>query len=36
MHDLTGCEEVTLDTWKQRSLFEKIIEPFAWILERQQ
>ncbi len=34
--DLTRCEEVTLDTWKQRPLFEKVIEPFAWILERQQ
>jgi cardiolipin synthase len=34
--DLKGCEEVTLDTWKRRSLFEKIVEPFAWILERQQ
>ena len=34
--DLTCCEEVTLDTWKQRPLVEKIVEPFAWILERQQ
>ncbi len=34
--DLKCCEEVTLDTWKQRPLFEKIVEPFAWILERQQ
>ncbi len=36
MHDLTSCEEVTLETWKRRSLFEKLVEPFAWILERQQ
>jgi phosphatidylserine/phosphatidylglycerophosphate/cardiolipin synthase-like enzyme len=35
-HDLKSCEEVTLDTWRQRPLFEKIIEPFAWIFERQQ
>jgi cardiolipin synthase len=35
-HDLKGCEQVTLDTWKHRPLLEKIIEPFAWILERQQ
>jgi len=35
-HDLLSCEEVTLDTWRQRPLFEKIVEPFAWILERQQ
>ena len=34
--DLACCEEVTLDTWKRRPLFEKIVEPFAWILERQQ
>ena len=34
--DLKSCEEVTLDTWKQRPLIEKIVEPFAWILERQQ
>jgi cardiolipin synthase A/B len=34
--DLKCCEEVTLDTWRQRPLFEKIVEPFAWILERQQ
>jgi cardiolipin synthase len=34
--DLELCEEVTLDTWKRRSLFEKIVEPFCWILERQQ
>jgi cardiolipin synthase len=34
--DLRSCEEVTLDTWKRRPLLEKIVEPFAWILERQQ
>jgi cardiolipin synthase len=34
--DLQGCEEVTLDTWKRRPWIEKVIEPFAWILERQQ
>jgi cardiolipin synthase len=34
--DLTFCEEVTLETWKRRSLLEKLVEPFAWILERQQ
>jgi cardiolipin synthase A/B len=36
LHDLTSCEEVTLETWKRRPWFEKIVEPFAWILERQQ
>ena len=35
-HDLKSCEEVTLDTWRRRPWFEKIVEPFAWILERQQ
>jgi hypothetical protein len=34
--DLQHCEEVTMDTWKRRPLLEKIIEPFCWILERQQ
>ena len=36
LNDLKSCEEVTLDTWKRRPWFEKIVEPFAWILERQQ
>jgi cardiolipin synthase len=36
VNDLKCCEEVTLETWKRRPLFEKIVEPFAWILERQQ
>jgi cardiolipin synthase len=36
LQDLQECEEVTLETWKRRSLFEKIVEPVAWILERQQ
>ncbi|RDJ93413.1 hypothetical protein B4Q13_22070 [Lacticaseibacillus rhamnosus] len=34
--DLKQCEEVTLDTWQRRSLFEKLVEPLCWILERQQ
>jgi cardiolipin synthase len=34
--DLTCCEEVTLETWRRRPLVEKMVEPFAWILERQQ
>lgn len=36
VNDLKACREVTLETWKQRPWFEKIVEPFAWILERQQ
>jgi cardiolipin synthase len=35
-HDLQSCEQITLETWKRRPLFEKVVEPFAWILERQQ
>jgi len=35
-HDLQSCEEVTLEKWKRRPLFDRIVEPFAWILERQQ
>jgi cardiolipin synthase len=34
--DLETCEEVTFERWKQRPLWEKIIGPFIWILERQQ
>jgi cardiolipin synthase len=34
--DLKSCERITLETWKRRPLVEKIVEPFAWILERQQ
>lgn len=36
LEDLQHCEQVTMDTWKRRSLFEKLVEPFCWILERQQ
>jgi cardiolipin synthase A/B len=36
LQDLQCSEEVTIETWKRRSLAEKIIEPFAWFLERQQ
>ncbi len=36
VRDLSCCEEVTLETWRRRPLVEKIVEPFAWILERQQ
>ena len=36
LHDLSCGEEVTLDTWKRRTLVEKIVEPFARIFERQQ
>ena len=34
--DLDGSVEVTLDRWRRRPLWEKIVGPFIWILERQQ
>ena len=34
--DLRASEEVTLDAWRRRPLWEKIVGPFIWILERQQ
>jgi cardiolipin synthase len=34
--DLGVSEEVTLDRWQRRPLWEKIVGPFIWILERQQ
>ena len=34
--DLEASREMTLDMWRRRPLWEKIVEPFVWILERQQ
>jgi cardiolipin synthase len=34
--DLRVSEEITLDAWQRRPLWEKIVGPFIWILERQQ
>jgi cardiolipin synthase len=34
--DLTVCEEVTLAAWQSRPIWEKALNPFVWILERQQ
>jgi cardiolipin synthase len=34
--DLASSDEITLDRWKKRPLWEKVVEPFVWILERQQ
>lgn len=36
LDDLQHCEEVTMETWRRRPLLEKLVEPIAWILERQQ
>ena len=34
--DLAASEEITLARWAQRPLFEKVVGPVCWILERQQ
>ena len=34
--DLKDSREVTLEEWQRRPLWEKIVGPFVWILERQQ
>jgi cardiolipin synthase len=34
--DLAASTEVTLARWRKRRLWEKIVGPFVWILERQQ
>jgi cardiolipin synthase len=34
--DLEASREITLEMWRRRPLWEKIVGPFVWILERQQ
>jgi cardiolipin synthase len=34
--DLRGSREITLEHWERRPLWEKVVGPFVWILERQQ
>lgn len=34
--DLLDSEEITLEKWERRPVWEKIVGPFVWILERQQ
>jgi len=34
--DLAASTEMTLEQWRRRPLWEKIVGPFVWILERQQ
>jgi cardiolipin synthase len=34
--DLSNSDEITLERWRRRSIFERIAAPFVWILERQQ
>jgi cardiolipin synthase A/B len=35
-NDMRDSEEITLEKWERRPLWEKIVGPFVWILERQQ
>jgi cardiolipin synthase A/B len=34
--DIRDSQEITLERWQRRPLWEKIVGPFVWILERQQ
>jgi cardiolipin synthase A/B len=34
--DIDDSDEITLERWRRRPLWEKIVGPFVWILERQQ
>ena len=34
--DLAASDEITLEQWQRRPLWEKVVGPFIWILERQQ
>ena len=34
--DVQASDEVTLEKWRRRPLWEKVVGPFVWILERQQ
>jgi cardiolipin synthase A/B len=34
--DLAASDEITLDGWRRRSPFEKVVGPVCWIFERQQ
>jgi hypothetical protein len=34
--DLAASDEITLERWTSRPVFEKLVGPVCWILERQQ
>jgi cardiolipin synthase len=34
--DIEASQEITLERWHRRPVWEKIVGPFVWILERQQ
>jgi cardiolipin synthase len=35
-NDIRASDEITLERWRARPWWEKIVGPFVWILERQQ
>ena len=36
VRDIADSREMSLDRWRRRPLWEKVVGPFVWILERQQ
>jgi hypothetical protein len=34
--DVASSTEITLSAWRARPLYEKLLSPLSWILERQQ
>jgi len=34
--DIARSAEITLDSWRRRPLWEKLVGTVAWVLERQQ
>ena len=34
--DIAASDDITIDDWRRRPLFEKVVGPVCWILERQQ
>ena len=34
--DIVDSDEISLDEWQRRPVWEKVVGPFVWILERQQ
>jgi hypothetical protein len=34
--DVSDSDEITLARWRARPVWEKVLGPFIWILERQQ
>jgi cardiolipin synthase len=36
VRDIADSDEITLEQWRRRPIWEKVVGPFIWILERQQ